>query len=55
MNVPFTAARGSIRFSLGRFNTAADIDRAVEVLPGIIERLLEMSPYEKEAAQVSKI
>ena len=50
MNVPFTAAQGSIRFSLGRFNTEADIDRTLEVLPGIIEKLLEMSPYEKRAS-----
>ena len=47
MNIPFTAARGSIRFSLGRFNTEAEIDRTLAVLPGIIERLVEMSPYEK--------
>jgi cysteine desulfurase len=47
MNIPFTAARGSIRFSLGRFNTEAEIDRTLAVLPGIIEKLVEMSPYEK--------
>lgn len=47
MNVPFTAAQGSIRFSLGRYNTDADIERTLAVLPGIIEKLLEMSPYEK--------
>lgn len=47
MNVPYTAAQGSIRFSLGRYNTEAEIDRTLEVLPGIIEKLLEMSPYEK--------
>lgn len=46
MNVPFTAAQGSIRFSLGRYNTDADIDRTLEVLPGIIQKLREMSPYE---------
>ncbi|MFZ0063220.1 MAG: cysteine desulfurase NifS [Pyrinomonadaceae bacterium] len=51
MNIPFTAARGSIRFSLGRFNTEAEIDRTLAVLPGIIERLVEMSPYKK--SQVS--
>lgn len=53
MNVPFSAARGSIRFSLGRFNTEVEIDRTLEVLPGIIEKLLEMSPYEK--TQVSGV
>lgn len=48
MNVPYTAAQGSIRFSLGRYNTDADIDRTLEVLPGIVSGLVEMSPYEKE-------
>jgi cysteine desulfurase len=48
MNVPYTAAQGSIRFSLGRYNTEADIDRTLEVLPDIIAKLVEMSPYEKE-------
>jgi len=46
MNIPYTAARGSIRFSLGRYNTEREIDHTLEVLPGIIERLAEMSPYE---------
>jgi cysteine desulfurase len=45
MNVPYTAAQGSIRFSLGRYNTESEIDRTIAVLPGIIEKLLEMSPY----------
>ena len=48
MNVPYSAAQGSIRFSLGRFNTQAEIDRTLEVLPGIIDKLVEMSPYDKE-------
>jgi cysteine desulfurase len=48
MNVPYTTAQGSIRFSLGRYNTEAEIDRTLEVLPGIINRLVEMSPYENE-------
>jgi cysteine desulfurase len=47
MNIPYTAAQGSIRFSLGRYNTEAEVDRTLEVLPGIIEKLLEMSPYER--------
>jgi len=45
MNVPFTAAQGSIRFSLGRYNTDADIDTTLRVLPSIIEKLAAMSPY----------
>ena len=51
MNVPFTAAQGSIRFSLGRYNTDADIDRTLEVLPAIIQKLLEMSPYEERVIE----
>lgn len=50
MNVPFTAAQGSIRFSLGRYNTDADIDTTLGVLPAIIEKLAAMSPYDKELA-----
>jgi cysteine desulfurase len=45
MGVPFTFAHGSIRFSLGRFNTDADVDRILSVTPGIIERLREISPF----------
>jgi cysteine desulfurase len=47
MNVPYTAAQGSIRFSLGRYNTASEIEHTLSLLPGIIERLIEMSPYER--------
>ena len=32
MKVPYEIARGSIRFSLGRYNTTADIDYTLEVL-----------------------
>jgi cysteine desulfurase len=48
MNVPYTAAQGSIRFSLGRFNTAEDIETTLRVLPEIIEKLAAMSPYQNE-------
>jgi cysteine desulfurase len=50
MNVPYTAAQGSIRFSLGRYNTEAEIDTTLRVLPEIIEKLAAMSPYNKELA-----
>jgi len=48
MNVPYTAAQGSIRFSLGRYNTEAEIDYTLKVLPEIVTKLIEMSPYDKE-------
>ena len=48
MDVPYTAAQGSIRFSLGRYNTDEEIERVLEVLPPIIEKLVEMSPYDNE-------
>ncbi|MGW8303454.1 MAG: cysteine desulfurase NifS, partial [Desulfobacterales bacterium] len=49
MGVPFTAAHGSIRFSLSRYNTEDDIDVILEKLPPIIERLRELSPFWKKA------
>jgi cysteine desulfurase len=45
MGVPFTAAHGSIRFSLSIYNTEEEIDFIIEKLPPIIERLRELSPY----------
>jgi cysteine desulfurase len=38
-------AHGSLRFSLSALTTAEDIDYVVSVLPGIVERLRELSPY----------
>ncbi len=48
MNVPFSAAHGTIRFSLSRFTTEAEIDKTIEVLPGIISTLRKLSPYWKD-------
>jgi len=45
MKVPFTAAHGSIRFSLSRYNTEDDVDRILEVFPGIVANLRRLSPY----------
>src|SRR5215218_2731142 len=50
MNVPYPVAQGSIRFSLGRYNTEDEIETTLSVLPAIIEKLAAMSPYEKELA-----
>ena len=48
MGVPFTAAHGSIRFSLSIYNTEEEIDYVLEHLPPIISRLREISPFWKE-------
>ena len=45
MGVPFTAAHGSIRFSLSSYNTEEEIDFILEVMPPIIEKLRSISPF----------
>lgn len=45
MGVPFTAAHGSIRFSLSIYNTEEDVDFVLEKMPAIIANLREMSPF----------
>jgi len=45
MGVPFTAAHGSIRFSLSVYNTEQEVDFVLEKMPAIIANLREMSPF----------
>ncbi|MHC4144579.1 MAG: cysteine desulfurase NifS [Planctomycetota bacterium] len=45
MGVPFTAAHGSIRFSLSRYNTEEEVDYTIEKMPPIINQLRELSPF----------
>ncbi|QIK39231.1 cysteine desulfurase NifS [Caldichromatium japonicum] len=45
MGIPYTAAHGTIRFSLSRFNSDAEIDRVIAVLPQVIAQLRKISPY----------
>jgi len=45
MGVPFTAAHGSIRFSLSIYNTKEEMDYIIEHLPPIIQRLRDISPF----------
>ncbi len=51
MGVPYTAAHGSIRFSLSIYNTEEEIDFVVDKLPPIIERLRQMSPFGQTACE----
>ncbi len=54
MGVPFTCAHGSIRFSLSRYTTDAEIDTVIRELPPIIARLRLMSPFGREHLQGQK-
>lgn len=45
MGIPYTAAHGTIRFSLSRYTTAAEVEHVIETLPGIVARLRKLSPY----------
>ena len=55
MGVPFTAAHGSIRYSLSRYTTEEEIDIVIEKTPAIIERLRSMSPFWKEAVKLAAV
>ncbi|MCL1921561.1 MAG: cysteine desulfurase NifS [Kiritimatiellaeota bacterium] len=45
MGVPFTAVHGSVRFSLSRYNTEAEVDTVLAELPKIIAKLRALSPF----------
>jgi cysteine desulfurase len=45
--LPHEQAHGSLRFSLGKWTTEKEIERVLEVLPGIVARLRSMSPLFK--------
>jgi cysteine desulfurase len=51
MQVPPVALQGAIRFSLSRDTNDADIDRVLEILPGIVETTREKSPLWAEIRQ----
>lgn len=48
IGLPHEIAHGSLRFSFGKYNTEEDVDKVIEVLPGIVERLRAMSPFWRE-------
>ena len=45
MGIPYTAAHGTIRFSLSRYSTEPEVDRVIAVVPEIIAQLRKLSPY----------
>lgn len=52
MKVPFTSAHGSIRFSLSTYSTGEEMEHILTVLPPIIQRLRDMSPFWKDGRAV---
>ena len=50
MGLPPERARASLRFSLGKQNTAEEVDFAISILPETVARLRQLSPvYQKSA------
>lgn len=47
MGIPGDLCQSALRFSLGRDNTREEVDYVIEILPGIVARLREMSPFYK--------
>lgn len=45
MDIPYTAAHGTVRFSLSRYNTEEEIDYVIAEVPGIVAKLRKLSPY----------
>lgn len=43
--IPFTAAHGTVRFSLSRYNDMQEIERVIEAVPPIVAQLRKLSPY----------
>ncbi len=48
MGVPATLIHGSIRFSLSRYNTEAEVDKVIEIMPPVIKELRQLSPFGRE-------
>ncbi len=44
MKLPETAVRGGVRFSLSRDNSAGEVERALEIVPAVVEKLRAMAP-----------
>jgi len=54
MGVPYTAAHGTIRFSLSRYNSMQEVEEVIAAIPPIMEKLRKMSPYWSENGPVEE-
>lgn len=55
IGIPIEIAHGSVRFTLGRGNTAEEVDRAVEVFAEVIQRVRDMSPTYRQAKEAGVV
>jgi cysteine desulfurase len=54
MDIPFTAAHGSVRFSLSRYNSMEEVERVIDAVPPIVAQLRKLSPYWDEDGPVEE-
>ncbi|HSH94399.1 MAG TPA: hypothetical protein VK968_09660, partial [Roseimicrobium sp.] len=55
MGVSRSLAKGSLRFSLGIYNTAEEVDYVLDHLPQVISRLRGESPAKSHPAKTARI
>jgi cysteine desulfurase len=53
MDIPFTAAHGSVRFSFSRYNTMEEVERVIAAVPPVVAQLRKLSPYWGEDGPVA--
>jgi len=49
MGIPYTFAHSSTRFSLSRYTNEEEIDTVIKVMPSIVEKLRDISPFVEKA------
>lgn len=54
MGIPYTAAHGTVRFSLSRYTTEDEIDRVIAAVPPIVAQLRKLSPYWSDNGPVAE-
>ena len=54
MGIPYTAAHGTVRFSLSRHNTMQEVEEVIKAIPPIMEKLRKLSPYWGENGPVEE-
>ena len=52
IGLPYEAAHGSIRFTLGKKTNKKDIERVLEVMPGFVDSLRMISPVHLEVNEI---